>query len=157
MKRVVLFYFLLISISLVLGACSKKKHNEGEKYKLEEFNQILDTSGATPDKSGTVITFSDYAPGVSRVNSKNLSYERLSFFALEFESEEEARNEALRLNQYYSRNWLFDRVEGEPILEDFVIVKFHAKNPHRRLQRKPVHIPSSPVHGEHGAPAAAGH
>lgn len=146
----ILIYSLLFSL---VFACSKK-HQEGEKYTIEEFNALVAESGAQPDKTGTVITFSDYAPGVSRVNSKNLIYERLSFFALEFESEKEARDEAKRLNQYYSKNWLFDRVNGEPILEDFVIVKFHAIAPNRVTQRKPIHTPAAA--SAHGAPAAGG-
>lgn len=124
------------------------------KYTLEEFNVILDGAGALADKNNAnAIRFEDYSPGVNRVNSRPMVYERLSFAVIEFESEKEAREEAFRLNQYYSRNWLFDKVEGEPILEDLVIVKFHATNPKRTVQRKPVNIPKE-SHGEgHAAPA----
>lgn len=105
------------------------------------------------DKTDT-IKFSDYSPGVSPVESKALKYQRLIFFAIAFNSVEEARNEAKRLNQYYSRNWLFDRVEGEPVLEDYLITTFKAVNPNRKIQR----IPKVPVHGEeHGEEHGEGH
>ncbi|MBC7427062.1 MAG: hypothetical protein H7336_00530 [Bacteriovorax sp.] len=121
------------------------------KYTPEEFDAIMDTSGATPAKEKSAeIDFTQYSPGVNKLTSRSLTYERLNFAVVEFETEKQARAEALRLNQYYSRNWLFDKVEGEPILEDLILVKFKAENPKRHLQRRPVNIPS-----EH-APTPAG-
>lgn len=93
------------------------------------------------------IPFYDYSPGVNKPNSKTLIYERLKFYAVEFETEEQAKSEALRLNQYYSRNYLLDRVEGEPILEDYVIATFKGANPNRAIQR----VPKKEGHSEHGA------
>tara|TARA_A100001015_G_C14807302_1_gene639410 strand:- start:241 stop:588 length:348 start_codon:yes stop_codon:yes gene_type:complete len=43
-----------------------------------------------------------------------------------FDTEKNARRAAIKINAYYSRNWLFDDVLGEPILEDFVIRAFGA-------------------------------
>ena len=79
-------------------------------------------------------------------------FERLAFFAVEFETEDQARAEALRLNQYYARNWLLDRVEGEPVLEDYVIETFHAINPKKRIQRVPKKhaVEGEQKEGEHG-------
>lgn len=131
----------IVSLLLLVCSCSKKHEEAGLKYTDEEFTQLLNQSGATVDKTASLIKFSDYVPGVNKVTAKQLVYERLQFFALEFESEAQAKAEALRLNQYYTRNWLLDRVEGEPILEDLVILKFHAQNPKRTVQRKPIHIP----------------
>lgn len=145
---------LFISFAVVFG-CSKKKVESDLKYTLEEFNLIMDTSRATPDKATTsAINFSDYSPGINKVNSRPLIYERLGFYAIEFETEKQAREEAMRLGQYYSRNWLFDKVDGEPILEDLVILKFHAVNPKRTIQRKPISTPKA-GHGEHGEGHAA--
>ena len=150
LKLLILFFSLVLSFG-----CSKKKVEPDLKYTLEEFNLIMDATGAAPDKVVTnAINFSDYSPGVNRINSRPLVYERLSFAAIEFETEKQAREEAMRLGQYYSRNWLFDKVDGEPILEDLVIVKFHAKNPKRVIQRKPVNIPKESHGSSQGAPAA---
>ncbi len=144
--------FIFLGLALLSSSgCSKKKAES--LYTLEEFNHIMDSTGAEPDKEPThAINFSDYSPGVNRVNSRPLIYNRLDFYVIEFENETQAENEAMRLNQYYSRNWLFDKVEGEPILEDLVLVKFHGKNPKRHTQRKPINIPAE----HHGAPAASG-
>ena len=144
--------FFSACLVFVLG-CSSKKAPPELKYLPEEFDAIMNTTGATPDKTtGSAINFADYSPGVNKLTSRPLMYQRLGFVVLEFETETQARNEALRLNQYYSRNYVFDKVEGEPILEDLVLVKFHGQNPKRRIQRKPVHIPAE----HHGAPAGGG-
>lgn len=139
---------LILALSLlIITGCSKKEVAPVVLYTQEEFDGIMSTTSATADKnSANAINFSDYSPGVDRVNSKALIYERLSFAAVAFETEKQAKDEALRLNQYYSRNWLFDKVEGEPLLEDLVISRFHATNPKKRTQRKPVHVPPMEHH-----------
>ena len=151
-----MFKVLILTLCLfIISGCSKKEAGPGMKYTQEEFDLILNSTTALPDKNNAnAINFSDYSPGVDRTNSKALVYQRLSFAALAFETEKQARDEALRLNQYYSRNWLFDKVEGEPILEDLVIVKFHAMNPKRRTQRVPVNIPAG---GHQEAGSRGGH
>jgi len=140
---------------LLVSACSSKKAPPELKYLPEEFDAIMNTTGAAPDKTtGSAINFSDYSPGVNKLTSRPLMYQRLGFVVLEFQTETQARNEALRLNQYYSRNYVFDKVEGEPVLEDMVLVKFHGQNPKRRVQRTPINIPTE--HHDHGAPAGGG-
>lgn len=134
---------LILALSLfIISGCSKKEVVPELKYTQEEFDLIISSTEVALIKTRPdAINFSDYSPGVDRLNSRAFVYQRLSFSALAFETEKCARDEAIRLNQYYSRNWLFDKVEGEPILEDLVIVKFHATNPKRRTQRVPVNIP----------------
>lgn len=144
---------ILLASLLILSACSKKQAVPEPVYTLEEFSAVLATTPANPDKNtANAINFADYSPGVNRINSRPMEYQKLSFALIEFETVRQARDEALRLNQYYSKNWLFDKVEGEPLLEDLVIIKFHATNPKRRVQRKPKNIPVE-SHGEHAAPA----
>ena len=113
-------------------------------------------------KDDEAIKFSDYGPGAIRIESKALVYKNLIFYAIAFKNTEEANNEALRLNQYYARNWLFDRVEGEPLLEDYLIERLKASNPKRQIQR----VPKKPTaeHGEgheaaspHGSSHGSGH
>ena len=147
---------LLVVFLFSVFACSKKHEEKNMKYTLEELNLLLTNSGAIADKKVTNINFSDYGLGVGRVNSKAMEYQRLGFYVIEFENQEQAKSEAVRLNQYYARNWLFDRTEGEPILEDYVISVFGAMNPNKRVQKKPKAL--APVHHDGGHEAApAGH
>jgi hypothetical protein len=142
-------FLTLIFVCILLSfSCSKKKEVVELKYTLEEFDILAHESKLSHEKGDEVLKFSDYSAGVN-----GLVYNRLVYFAISFDSVEEAKMEALRLKQYYSRNWLFDRVEGEPVLEDYVIKTFHAINPSRKIQRSPKI--KSAGHGEgHEAPHA---
>lgn len=146
--------FLWLVVLLTSVACSKKKEIVEPRYTVEELTALAHNATVSSEKGEEAIQFSDYAPGVNRVESKSFRYERLVFYAIKFETTEEARSEAVRLNQYYARNWLFDRVEGEPLLEDYVITTFQAKNPNRQIQRKPkVSHPEQGAHHGDAAPA----
>lgn len=119
-------------------SCSKKNKDVELIYSLEEFNKLAkNTTSFIHTKEDAGPDFSDYTFGVNRIDAKTLIFKRLVFFAIPFENTEQARADAKRLNQYYSRNWLFDRVEGEPVLEDYVIETFKATNPGRQIQRIP--------------------
>jgi len=52
---------------------------------------------------------------------------RLYMKALYYESQIDARESARRLKAYRSRNWVFDDVRGEPILERFVVDNLKAE------------------------------
>ena len=121
----------------MLLACTKKEKNIELKYTVEEMANLLHETSPSNERGEGALKLSDYATGVNHLESKALKYKRLSFFIVSFNSEELARSEALRLNQYYVRNWLFDQVEGEPILEDYIIETFNAINPKKRIQRIP--------------------
>jgi hypothetical protein len=156
MKFTFLLLILLCSLLGSLLASCSKRHVDGLKYSLEEFDKLSTAATLSREKGEGELHFPDYGPGVNRLESKALVFERLAFFAVSFENSEQAKSEAVRLNQYYARNWLFDRVEGEPVLEDYVIETFKATNPNRMIQRVPK------AHGEphgksehHGAPAEA--
>lgn len=49
--------------------------------------------------------------------------------ALEYESESQAKEVARKYKAYYTGNWIFDDVTGEPMLEKFVSENLGAKKP----------------------------
>jgi len=51
----------------------------------------------------------------------------LDLIALEFKTSKLAQKEATRLGQFYYKNWVFDDVADEPVLERFVIEAYGAK------------------------------
>ena len=145
---------VLLLFSILFFSCNKKVEVANLKYTTEEFDHLAHEASSVSPSGENAIPFTDYSPGINKANSKTLIVERLKFYAVEFESEALARNEALRLNQYYSRNFLLDRVEGEPVLEDYVIKAFHAINPNRTVQRSPKKVEG---HGEGHSVHGAGH
>ncbi len=144
------YVLMILLVASLLNSCNKKAIDVTKIYTAEEFAQLASKATSVNPTGENAIPFSDYTLGVKKENSKTLIFERLKFYAVEFESEKMARSEALRLNQYYSRNILFDKVEGEPILEDYLIETFKAVNPNRAVQRVPK---KAEDHGEHGAEA----
>ncbi|MGB0454957.1 MAG: hypothetical protein ACPGJV_14700 [Bacteriovoracaceae bacterium] len=77
------------------------------------------------------IVCENYGPGCVKGTGKRIKLKGVEFIVLMFETTEQAKTEAYRLNQYYSRNWLFDEVEGEPIVIHFLKKVYDAKNPHK--------------------------
>lgn len=138
--------FFLLFTTFFLMSCSKK-HKEVEPiYTPEEFQSLTANLTAVNPTGENAIPFHEYTPKVNKLISKTFVHERLRFYAIGFDSVEDARAEAKRLNQYYSHNYMFDQVEGEPVLEDYVITQFKAMNPNKTVQRVPK------KHGEaHGA------
>ena len=146
MKKSLLIILFLFSAVM---ACSKKAENPELKYTIDQFTNLAHETSPSKEKGEGALKFSDYAPGANHVESQALTYKRLTFFAISFDTPELAQAEALRLNQYCARNWLFDRVEGEPLLEDYVIETFKGINPKRKIQRVPKkHVDEHEKHGE---------
>ena len=55
--------------------------------------------------------------------------QNLEMIAVEFMTEEQAKRAAIKYRGYYLRNWFFDDVAGEPLLEAFVLNKLNAIKP----------------------------
>lgn len=55
---------------------------------------------------------------------------------VEFKEEEQARKQAYKIDQYYAKNWVFDDVTGEPVLEKFVTKVYNAKRPRVEEKKK---------------------
>ncbi len=71
-----------------------------------------------PMNPDQVINCSDYTPPCRTAH--RLKIKGLECIALEFTSEEEAAMAAEPIKAFYSRNWVFDDVYQEPILEKLV-------------------------------------
>lgn len=67
--------------------------------------------------------------GVGCMGAFQVLVGKLEMGVIEFESEEQAKEAARNIDQYYYRNWLFDDVRNEPTLEYFVKGAFKAERP----------------------------
>jgi hypothetical protein len=149
-------FLIFLFVFAAFSACSKKAEKVELKYTTIEMDNLLHEASPSHEAGTAGLSLSDYAPGVNRVESKALMYQHLSFFIVAFDTGVEACAEARRLNQYCARNWLLDRVEGEPILEDYLIERLKAINPNRKIQRVPKKAISA--HGEeHAQPESSAH
>jgi len=141
---------LLCSVFLSI-ACSKKEEAVEPIFKDEEFSALTSFLTQVNPVGENAIPYAEYSIHVNKVLCKTFIYERLRFFAIGYDTVEHARQDAKRLNQYYVKNYVLDLVEGEPVLEDMVLLKLHATNPNRIKQRTPK------AHEEHGKGHADGH
>ncbi len=73
------------------------------------------------------ISCQNYPPGC--LSGKTAELKKITIVVVQFDTEESAERAAKVINQYYARNWVFDDVTGEPVLEHFVKKVFDAKNP----------------------------
>jgi hypothetical protein len=124
--RLFIFAFF-ISLSILSASCTKEV-----KYSKEELlkkAQAADSSVQLilPRSINEGISCSVYTEGC--VSGHTVKVKNLELIAVEFMTEEQAKYAAKKVRGYYSRNWLFDDVTGEPILEEFVSRVLDAKKP----------------------------
>ena len=110
--------FCLLFIFLFLG-CEDKPltYNKEELYKLaREGDPNLKL--VLPSNMNEVIPCSDYGEGC--LSGHRIMAKDLEFIAIEFDTPKHAKKSAQGIRAWVSRNWLFDDVTGEPVLEVFV-------------------------------------
>lgn len=116
----------LILLSLLISACTKEV-----RYSKEALLKLAQDADPTVSiiipKMDEGVQCSEYTPPCFSghlVNIKNLE-----MLALEYLSQDEAMQAAKKYRGYYSGNWFFDDVAGEPVLEEFVQKHLDAKKP----------------------------
>lgn len=112
---------------LFLFSCTKEL-----KYTKEEMLAMAQKADASatfvlPKNMSEGIHCSDYPEGC--VSGYTVKVQNLDFIAVEFMHEEQALYAAKKVRGYYLRNWLFDDVTGEPVLERFMTTSLEAKKP----------------------------
>ncbi len=70
-----------------------------------------------------------YPEGCIAMSPKRFKVRLVKLIVVQFHSEKQACMAALKLKQYYTRNWLLDDVTEEPVLVDFVKKVYKATTP----------------------------
>lgn len=116
---------VLILLSVLVLSCKEEL-----KYTKEELYDKA--KGADPQAQFLLpksisegVNCSDY--GDACASGYRVKVYELELIAVEFNTEEDAKQAAKRFRGYYTRNWLLDDVAGEPILERFVQEHLGAK------------------------------
>ena len=118
----------LLALFLLFSCTDEPKYGGRELYSMaQEVDPTIELVPITdPAKR---ILCQNYGPGCIEGSGKRVKVRRVELIVVEFKDIKSAKAEALRLNQYYARNWLFDDVKGEPVLESFVKKVYQASNP----------------------------
>lgn len=114
-----LFIFLLAFI-LVSCSCSEDSPT-WDKDEMLDFAREADPDMKIKigDLSKTLVDCRDYIPRC--LIGYRVVLKGLEFNALTYKDQKLAIKAAKRIRGYYSRNWVFDEVRGEPVLERIVI------------------------------------
>ncbi len=118
------FFFF---IGFFLLGCTKELKFTKEQLYSKALKADSSTSFILPKNLSDGVHCTDYSEGC--VAGHNVQVRKLDFIAVEFMNEAQAKHAAKKVRGYYSRNWLFDDVAGEPILERFVTEHLEAKKP----------------------------
>lgn len=119
--------FLPLLIVLIFVSCSKEVRYSKEA--LLKKAQAADPSVTVilPSNMNEGVQCSEYTPPC--ISGHVVSVKGIEMLALEYGSEKEAKEVARKYKAYYTGNWIFDDVTGEPLLENFVSENLGAKKP----------------------------
>ena len=108
----ILFFVVLI----LVGACSKKEDNLTLLQVSEQIKafapEMMTVLGKDMDAG---ISCSSYGPHC--VSARKMIIRKVDLGAIEFKTQENARQVAEQLGQNYLKNWFLDDYAGEPVLE----------------------------------------
>ncbi|MFP5457261.1 MAG: hypothetical protein ACLGG7_00885 [Bacteriovoracia bacterium] len=117
-----------LCLLLVFFACSKKE----VLYSKEQMFGLAPHEGTDRVEIVLARSINDAVPcsnyGEGCLSAHTLKTRGLGFIAVEFNSSAAAEASARRIYGYTYHNWLFDDVDGEPLLEDWVVTYFQAKS-----------------------------
>ena len=125
MKKFMAFFLF----ALILTSCSKEEtYSPIDMYMMAtKFDPKVEEVRVTdPAKS---LKCSMFPEGCVENSPKRFKVRLVEMVVVQYHSNHQACLAAKALDQYYIRNWLFDDVTGEPVLEDFVKRVYKAQKP----------------------------
>lgn len=125
MRRFIFPTFIILSI--LSASCTKEV-----RYSKEELLKKAQAGDSTvqlilPKSMNEGVSCSNYTDGC--ISGHTVKVQNLELIAVEFATEAQAKYGAKKIRGYYTANWVFDDVTGEPVLEEFVSRVLEAKKP----------------------------
>lgn len=116
-----------LCLSILSASCTKEVRYSKEQ--LLKRAQAADSSVTLilPRSINDGVSCSAYTDGC--MSGHTVKVKNLELIAVEFGTEEQARYAAKKIRGYYTKNWVFDDVTGEPVLEEFVSRVLDAQKP----------------------------
>ena len=118
---------LLLLISIMFISCEEKIWEKPHMFKISTEFGKGNWKFVMPTGMDDIIPCDRYGKGCLSVH--RAKYKTIQLIYIEMDSEENARESAKRINAWYSHNWVFDDVSGEPLLERFVQNAYKAVKP----------------------------
>ncbi len=124
--RLFIFPFFIL-LSILSASCTKEVRYSKEDLLKKAQAAEPSVQLILPRTINDGISCSAYTEGC--VSGHTVKVKDLDLIAVEFMTEEQAKYAAKKIRGYYVRNWIFDDVTGEPLLEEFVSRVLDAKKP----------------------------
>ncbi len=121
-----MYKVLLLIFSIMILSCSEEVFTKKQLMQLTLENDPQATY-VIPKTMEDGIKCEDYGGKDACVSGHTIRLLGLEAVYVEYKSEKLAKKYAKIYNGYYARNWMFDEVQGEPILENFVVKVYGAK------------------------------
>lgn len=118
----------IILLILVTVSCTKKEELSFKHHDILNMGVAVDKNFefVVPPSIGiSLVDCSQYTPKC--IEGYRGKAKLIEFNILKFKTHKDAQKSASSFDGFYSNNWSFDHVKGEPILERFVKKAFNAK------------------------------
>lgn len=125
--KTILFPLTLLFLSILSASCTKELKYTKEQLLVKAWKADPSVSVILPKSITEGVSCSDYSDGC--LSAHIVRVQGLDMIAVEFMTETDAMFAAKKFRGYYTRNWLWDDVTGEPLLEKFVTEHLEAKKP----------------------------
>ena len=125
--RTLLFPLTLLALSILSASCTKELKYTKEQLLFKALKADPSVSIVLPKSMTEGVSCSDYSEGC--LSAHIVKVKGLEFIGVEFMTEADAIFAAKKFRGYYTRNWLWDDVTGEPVLEKFLTEHLEAKKP----------------------------
>jgi hypothetical protein len=122
-----MFPGILLTFLFLLSSCNKELKFSKENLLSMALKEDPTVAYILPKSINEGVTCAEYGDGC--ISAHIVNVKGLEMIAVEFMTEANAKLAAQKLRGFYSRNWLFDDVTGEPSLERFVVKALEAKKP----------------------------
>jgi hypothetical protein len=119
--------FLIIFIIILFASCTKELKYTKEDLFFKANKADSTTTFVLPKSMTEGVSCRDYSEGC--LSAHIVQVQKLDFIAVEFMTTAQSKFAAKKVRGYYVRNWVFDDVSGEPLLEKFVEQSLEAKKP----------------------------
>lgn len=127
--RNTLFPLLILALSILTASCEEKVELKYTKEELYFRATAIDPDikFILPKSLSEGARCEDYSKNC--LSAHFVRVKNLELIAVEFMSEKDAIFAAKKYRGLFLRNWMFDDVVGEPVLEKFMMDKLEAKRP----------------------------
>jgi hypothetical protein len=129
-------FVLILSLAL-LPACSCSREESWSPkelwYTAREAEPNIELVLIPVGHEHRRIVCEDYPlEGCVKGTGKRVLIKKVELIVIQYDSRRHACEAALKIKQWYSRDWVLDDVTDEPVLEDFVKKVFNAYRPKRK-------------------------